>query len=77
MALDAHRRPIESPDHGPYIIHQVERRLLGGDSYRLTWEHPLIASGVYEVAVMVTAVRFVDGSTWVAVRDYVQDIFFR
>ena len=37
---------------------------------------PVASKDVYEVTLVVTAVRFVDNSVWMAPRQIVQDLFF-
>ena len=46
-----------------------------GASERLTWEQRVDSLDVYEVAVVVTRVRFADGSVWMAPNEELVDIF--
>ncbi|MDP3703787.1 MAG: hypothetical protein Q8R78_05310 [Candidatus Omnitrophota bacterium] len=76
MPMDAFRQGFESIGQGPYKIHQVEEWLPSRTSKRVSWEQICGSADVYSVAILVTAVRFSDGSVWTAPREAVQSIFF-
>ena len=75
VVFDAFHQPIQSGGRGPFIIEQIMERLPRGASKRVTWEHTVSSEDVYEVAVIVTRVRFEDGTMWNAPNEELLDIF--
>ncbi len=76
VALDAFHQPIQLPgQRQASVVRQVLEQLPRGVSKRITWEQPVASSDVYEVAVVVTRVRFADGSIWFAPGEELIDIF--
>ena len=58
-----------------YVTKQVMEPLPRGGSKTITWEQQLSSQDAYEVAVVVTRVRFADGSVWAAPQEELLDIF--
>ena len=76
VALDAFHQPIQLPGQRQgYVVQQVLEKLPRGASKQIAWEQPVASSDVYEVAVVVTRVRFADGSVWFAPGEELIDIF--
>ena len=76
VALDAFHQPIQLPGQRQgYVVQQVLEKLPRGVSKRITWEQQVASADVYEVAVVVTRVRFADGSVWFAPGEELIDIF--
>lgn len=77
VPLDAFHQPIP-PQHRatPYIVQQMATSLPSGAFQWVTFEQlPLSSPDVYEVAVVITRVRFADGSVWMAPKEELIDIF--
>jgi hypothetical protein len=67
IALDAFHQPIAIPGQGsPYSVEQVVGTIPRSGSRQVSWDRTIGSADVYEVAVVVTAVRFADGSVWMA-----------
>ena len=75
VAFDAFHQPVQSGGQGPFIAQQVVERLPRGASKRVTWEQPVGSTDIYEVAVIVTRVRFEGGTMWNAPNEELLDIF--
>lgn len=76
VMLDAFHQPLPAANGRlPYLIQQVLKPIAIGGSHHLAWEERVDAVDVYEVAVVVTRVRFVDGSVWAAPDEELVDIF--
>jgi hypothetical protein len=76
VALDAFHQPVQLPgQRAAYLVQQVLETLPRGASKRIAWEQPITSSDVYEVAMVVTRVRFSDGSVWFAPGEELIDIF--
>ncbi|MBI4342413.1 MAG: hypothetical protein HY599_03490 [Candidatus Omnitrophica bacterium] len=75
VVFDAFHQPVQGGGQGPFLVQQVVERLPRGASKRVTWEQPVGSADVYEVAVIVTRVRFEDGTIWTAPNEELLDIF--
>ena len=75
VVFDAFHQPVQSGGHGPFIMQQIVERLPRGASKRVTWEQAVGSDDVYEVGVIVTRVRFDDGTVWNAPNEELLDIF--
>ena len=76
VALDAFHQAITPPGRvKSYSIQQVVETLPRRSSRRITWQVPAGSPEVYEVAVIITGVRFSDGSVWHAPAEEIIDIF--
>ena len=76
IALDAFHQPLRLPgEPGLYAIEQVVTTISRGASKHVTWERRMPTGDVFEVAVVITRVRFADGSVWLAPREELLDIF--
>ena len=65
--LDAFHQAIELPgQRGAYVVKQIVESVPRKSSQVITWEQRVETSEIYEVAVVVTGVRFSDGSVWLA-----------
>jgi hypothetical protein len=79
IPLDAFNQTIESSvGRGGHYIQRVVESLPTGSSTRVTWEQPVTSSDpdIFEVAILVTAVRFDDGNVWTAPQDEVAKLLF-
>ncbi len=68
--LDAFHQPVEV-----LTVQQADVMVSPGQTKRVTWEEPLRAENLFEVAVIITKVRFADGSVWSAPQEELIDIF--
>ena len=75
VVFDAFHQPVQGGGQGPFLVQQVVERLPRGASKRVTWEQPVGSADVYEVAVIITRVRFEDGTIWTAPNEELLDIF--
>jgi len=77
VPLDAFHQPIRSqPRATPYTVQQMAASLPSGASQWITFEQlPLSSSDVYEVAVVITRIRFADGSVWLAPEEELIDVY--
>jgi hypothetical protein len=68
VVLDAFHQAVMVPgQRSAYLVEQIVEAIPRGAAKRLQWEQDVGGtSEVYEVAVVVTAVRFADGSVWTA-----------
>ena len=75
VVFDAFHQPVQGGSKGPFLVQQVVERVVRGGSTRVTWEQPVSSSDIYEVAVIVTRVRFADGTVWTAPNEELLDVF--
>ncbi|PIQ83131.1 MAG: hypothetical protein COV75_08955 [Candidatus Omnitrophica bacterium CG11_big_fil_rev_8_21_14_0_20_63_9] len=76
VLLDAFHQVIPVPNsRTPYIALQFVQAMPRGSSQPLQWEERIGSIDIYEVAVIVTRVRFQDGSVWAAPEEELVDIF--
>jgi hypothetical protein len=76
VLLDPFHQPIQLPGQASVgAPHQVVLQLPEGTSKPITWEQVLKSADLFEVAVVVTRVRFQDGSVWMAPSEEITDIF--
>ena len=76
VALDAFHQPIHlSGQRDVYAVQQVVASLPRGGSKEINWQLTASSADVFEVAVVVTKVRFGDDSLWVAPGEELVDIF--
>lgn len=76
VALDAFHQPIHlSGQKDVYAVHQVVTALARGATKEINWQLTAGSADVYEVAVVVTKVRFANNSLWVAPGEELVDIF--
>ena len=76
VPLDAFHQPIGSPGQQPgFTMQQALGSLPRGGTKRITWEQPVGSADVYEVAVIITRVRFADGKVWTAPEEELLDTF--
>ena len=76
VALDAFHQPLQTGGgEGAAIVQQVTGPIPRGSTTRHTWEEPVASPDVYEVAVVVTRVRFADGNVWNAPNEELLDVF--
>lgn len=67
VILDAFHEPVPvGADRRTQNVQQLVALIPRNSSKRLEWEMAVATGDVYEVAVVVTGVRFSDGSVWVA-----------
>lgn len=79
MPLDAFGDALDAAQgqQGVYKLHRITEAIPKGGAVRFAWEQPVTSEDVYEVAVAVTAVRFSDGSVWLAPKDKLTETFFQ
>jgi hypothetical protein len=76
ILLDAFHQPVQvAGQRDAYMIKQVLEVLPRGGSKAIAWEHQVHSPEIYEIAVVVTRVRFADGSVWMAPGEELLDIF--
>ena len=76
VPLDAFHRPIGAAGQQPgFTMQQTLGSLPRGGTKRITWEQPVGSADVYEVAVIITRVRFADGKVWTAPEEELLDTF--
>lgn len=75
VALDAFHQPLQMGGGGAAIVQQVMGPIPRGGTKRHTWEEPVASPDIYEVAVVVTRVRFADGKVWAAPSEELLDVF--
>ena len=76
VALDAFHQPLQTGGSGgAAIVQQVTGTIPRGGTKRHTWQEPVPSPDVYEVAVVVTRVRFADGKVWAAPNEELLDVF--
>lgn len=64
-------------EQGVYKLHRFTEPIVKGGTLSFTWEQPVASDDIYEVALAVTAVRFDDGTIWLAPKDKVSEVFFQ
>ncbi len=76
VALDAFHQPVQLPgQRDAYAVQQIVVSIPRGTSKAVAWEKSAGQLNIYEIAVIVTRVRFADGSAWVAPGEELIDIF--
>jgi hypothetical protein len=76
VLLDAFNQPIQvsGPQAGT-PMNQVVEPVHQGEEKRIAWQQQVSSTDIFEVAVVVTRVRFADGSVWLAPSEELVDIF--
>ena len=73
--LDAFHQPVQvGAQNGP-MLYKLPVHISPAMEMELTWEKQLDTLDVFEVAVIVTRVRFTDGSVWMAPEEELVDVF--
>jgi hypothetical protein len=77
IALDAFHQaiPMMGQTGQAYLVKQITEPLSRGSTKPIEWQEQVGSSDVFEVAVVVTRVRFADGSVWLAPGEELLDIF--
>ena len=76
VLLDPFHQPIQLPGQASTgAAQQVVIQLPRKGAKPITWEQVLKTGDLFEVAVVVTRVRFEDGSVWMAPSEEITDIF--
>ena len=75
VLLDAFHQPMQPSGQNKNLVHQIVSQMPRRLEQRVTWEQDIGAMEVYEVAVMITRVRFADGSLWQAPEEEVIENF--
>ncbi len=76
VTFDAFHQPLHSlAGLDVPVIKQVVVRIPKGAETRIEWEQPIASNEIYEVAVVVTRVRFADGGVWLAPSEELIDVF--
>jgi len=76
VLLDAFYQPVQPASHPePYFSHQVMLSIAAGSETTIPWSYDAVSADVQEVAVIVTRVRFADGTVWAAPPEELIDIF--
>lgn len=76
VLLDAFHQPLQVPgQRDTFTVQQVVAAMPKGSTKRIQWEQRVHSADIYEVAVLVTRVRFTDASVWLAPREELIDIF--
>ena len=79
MPRDAFGESLEAGagEQGVYKLHRFTEPIAKGGVLPFTWEQAITSDDIYEVAIAITAVRFADGSIWLAPKDKVTETFFQ
>ena len=75
VVFDAFHQPVSGGSKGPFLVQQVVEPVARGSSKRVTWEQTVSSSEIFEVAVIITRVRFADGTVWTAPTEELLDVF--
>ncbi len=75
VLFDAFHQSISVPGQGASLVKQIVTPLPKNTSKELTWQERMDSTDIYEVAVVLTAVRFADGSIWLAPDVELIDVF--
>lgn len=76
VVLNAFHEPVPiGADRRRHTIQQLVHAIPRSGSKRIPWEETVGTDDVYEVAVVITGVRFSDGSVWLAPDEELVDIF--
>lgn len=70
-----HEAVLVGPERHRYTVQQLVDVIPRNASKRIAWEQPVGTDDVYEVAVLITGVRFADGSVWIAPDEELVDVF--
>lgn len=74
--LDAFRGAISVlGQRDRYVVKQLVVSIPRKSSKVITWEQRVDTAEIYEVAVVVTGIRFADGSVWLAPKEELIDVF--
>ncbi len=66
VLLDPFHQPMQPIGPNKSLVHQIVAQMPRRLEQRVKWEQDIGGMEVYEVAVMITRVRFADGSLWQA-----------
>ena len=76
VLLDAFHQPILLPGQSePQIVQRVMMDIAPKQEQSIGWEQSVSDLDIFEVAVVVTRVRFADGSMWQAPAEELVDVF--
>ena len=75
VALDAFHQPLQSAGAAAIAVQQVTGPIARGALKRHEWQQVIGSPDVYEVAVIITRVRFADGTVWAAPSEELLDVF--
>lgn len=77
VILDAFHEPVFAApgQRRAYVVQQVLESIPRKSVKRITWEQRVDSVEIFEVAVVVTGVRFVDGSVWLAPQEELIEVF--
>jgi len=75
VLLDAFHQPIQPVGPNPYTVHQLPAQFPPSAERQFRWEEQVNSLDVFEVAVIVTRVRFADGTVWLAPEEELIDVF--
>ncbi len=70
-----HEPVLVGPERRRYTVQQLVDAIPRNASKRIAWEQPVGTNDVYEVAAVITGVRFSDGSVWIAPDEELVDVF--
>ena len=72
--LDAFHQPVQVGGQNAPLLYKLQAHITPSMETELTWEKQMDTLDVFEVAVVVTRVRFADGSVWMAPQDEMVDV---
>jgi len=75
VPLDAFHQPVLTGQPDASAMQQVVQPIPRGTSRQINWEQRVHSTDVYEVAVVITRVRFADGTIWTAPGEELLDVF--
>jgi hypothetical protein len=75
VPLDAFHQPLLTGQAEGSATQQIVQAIPRGATRQIAWEQRVNSSDVFEVAVVITRVRFADGTIWVAPGEELLDVF--
>ena len=75
VLFDAFHQPLQAAGQAQAATTQVRLDIPAKQTKTISWQAPMRSEDLYEAAVVITRIRFTDGTTWIAPADEVTDIF--
>jgi hypothetical protein len=75
IPMDAFHQPVLTGQADASAMQQIVETIPRGASRRIPWQQRVPSTDVYEVAVVITRVRFADGTIWTAPSEELLDVF--
>ena len=75
IPMDAFHQPLLTGQADASAVQQIVMTIPRGVSRPIAWQQRVHSTDVYEVAVVITRVRFADGTIWAAPNEELLDVF--